>query len=104
MLRWNSISLTQLATAKCCLSSVFVVAYPAPHVGLLPAAGCPCNLAQEDGVCEEPGLLRQLDLLRSARLMRLAFICQDMADGLMAVNDITGGWERWPIGEEGGGP
>lgn len=43
-------------------------------------------------MCEEPGLLRQVDLLRSAKLMRLAFICQDMADGLMAVNDITGEW------------
>jgi hypothetical protein len=51
-----------------------------------------CVLAtQEDGVCEEPGLLRQLELLRTAKLMRLAFICQDLADGLMAVNDITGG-------------
>lgn len=50
-----------------------------------------CMLAaQEDGVCEEPGLLRQLELLRTAKLMRLAFICQDLADGLMAVNDITG--------------
>jgi hypothetical protein len=28
--------------------------------------------------------------MRSAKLMRLALICQDMADGLMAVNDITG--------------
>lgn len=42
-------------------------------------------------MCEEPGLLRQLELLRAAKLMRLALICQDMADGLMAVNDITGG-------------
>lgn len=41
-------------------------------------------------MCEDPGLLRQLDLLRTAKLMRLALICQDMADGLMAVNDITG--------------
>jgi hypothetical protein len=46
---------------------------------------------QEDGVCEDPGLLRQLELLRAAKLMRLALICQDMADGMMAVNDITGG-------------
>lgn len=42
-------------------------------------------------MCEEPGLLRQLELLHAAKLMRLALICQDMADGLMAVNDITGG-------------
>lgn len=42
-------------------------------------------------MCFEPGLLKQLDLLRSAKLLRLALICQDMADGLMAVNDITGG-------------
>lgn len=41
-------------------------------------------------MCQEPGLLRQLDLLRSAKVLRLALICQDMADGLMAVNDITG--------------
>lgn len=41
-------------------------------------------------MCEEPGLLRQLELMRTAKLMRLALICQDMADGLMTVNDITG--------------
>jgi hypothetical protein len=51
-------------------------------------------------VCAEPGLLRQLELLRSAKLLRLAFICQDMADGLMAVNDITGGCgDEWDGGD-----
>jgi len=48
------------------------------------------SLLQEDGSCQDPGLLRQLELMRSAKLLRLALICQDMADGLMAVNDITG--------------
>lgn len=46
---------------------------------------------KEDGSCQDPGLLRQLELMRSAKLLRLALICQDMADGLMAVNDITDG-------------
>lgn len=53
---------------------------------------------QEDGSCQDPGLLRQLELMRSAKLLRLALICQDMADGLMAVNDITGERTNKPPG------
>jgi hypothetical protein len=35
-------------------------------------------------------LLRQLQLLHSARALRVGLICQDLADSMMAINDITG--------------
>jgi hypothetical protein len=34
---------------------------------------------------------RQLAALRSARVLRTAFVFQDLADGLIAVSDITDG-------------
>lgn len=46
---------------------------------------------EQDKQCIDGGLLRQLQLLRSARLLRLALICQDLADSMTAINDITGG-------------
>eukprot|EP00882_Tetradesmus_deserticola_P016822 GHRQ01017987.1.p1 GENE.GHRQ01017987.1~~GHRQ01017987.1.p1 ORF type:complete len:219 (+),score=79.11 GHRQ01017987.1:208-864(+) len=54
---------------------------------------------EQDGQCIDGSLLRQLQLLRSARLLRLALICQDLADSMTAVNDITGearagAWQR----------
>jgi hypothetical protein len=53
-------------------------------------------LQDEGGQCIDGSLLRQLQLLRSARLLRLALICQDLADSMTAINDITGGgWWGW---------
>eukprot|EP00878_Enallax_costatus_P010388 GHUV01010841.1.p1 GENE.GHUV01010841.1~~GHUV01010841.1.p1 ORF type:complete len:217 (+),score=52.11 GHUV01010841.1:287-937(+) len=46
-----------------------------------------------DGSTVDPSLTAQLSLLRSARLLRLALIVQDLADSMTAINDITG--ERW---------
>jgi hypothetical protein len=45
---------------------------------------------EQDGQYIDSSLLRQLQLLRSARLLRLALICQDLADSMTAINDITG--------------
>jgi hypothetical protein len=45
---------------------------------------------ENDKQCIDGSLLRQLQLLRSARLLRLALICQDLADSMTAINDITG--------------
>jgi hypothetical protein len=49
---------------------------------------------EQGGQCIDSSLLRQLQLLRSARLLRLALICQDLADSMTAINDITGGRAR----------
>ncbi|WIA29960.1 hypothetical protein OEZ86_000058 [Tetradesmus obliquus] len=49
---------------------------------------------EQDKQCIDGGLLRQLQLLRSARLLRLALICQDLADSMTAINDITEGRVR----------
>lgn len=38
----------------------------------------------------EPGLARQLELMSSARLLRLALIAQDLADSCNAINDLSG--------------
>eukprot|EP00775_Hariotina_reticulata_P012699 gene12699-12830_t len=54
-----------------------------------------CKLEQlmleSSGQCVDSSLLRQLQLLRSARALRVALICQDLADSMMAINDITDG-------------
>eukprot|EP00878_Enallax_costatus_P026434 GHUV01028367.1.p1 GENE.GHUV01028367.1~~GHUV01028367.1.p1 ORF type:complete len:229 (+),score=55.22 GHUV01028367.1:247-933(+) len=47
-----------------------------------------------DGSTVDPSLTAQLSLLRSARLLRLALIVQDLADSMTAINDITGGRYR----------
>jgi hypothetical protein len=47
-----------------------------------------CSL-QEDG-CVDVSLVKQVQMLRSARLLRLALIAQDLADSLLALSDITG--------------
>jgi hypothetical protein len=49
---------------------------------------------EQDRQCIDSSLLRQLHLLRSARLLRLALICQDLADSMTALNDITGAAAR----------
>ncbi|KAF6260492.1 peroxisomal biogenesis factor 11 [Scenedesmus sp. NREL 46B-D3] len=49
---------------------------------------------EQDRQCIDGGLLRQLQVLRSARLLRLALICQDLADSMSAINDITEGRVR----------
>lgn len=54
---------------------------------------CPLLLLlqdEQDSRCIDGSLLRQLELVRSARLLRLALICQDLADSMTAINDITG--------------
>lgn len=40
--------------------------------------------------CIDPEALKQLRFLQTARLMRVAFIIQDLSDSLLALNDITG--------------
>jgi len=45
---------------------------------------------KEDG-CVDVSLLKQVQMLRSARLLRLALIAQDLADSLLALHDITDG-------------
>eukprot|EP00877_Chromochloris_zofingiensis_P008013 jgi/Chrzof1/3465/Cz12g26170.t1 len=39
--------------------------------------------------CIDPEALKQLRFLQTARLMRVAFIIQDLSDSLLALNDIT---------------
>lgn len=50
---------------------------------------------QKDGEPPDADALRQLAALRSARVLRAAFVAQDLADGLIALSDITDGrYER----------
>jgi hypothetical protein len=51
--------------------------------------------APQDGGPPDPEILRQLAALRSAHVLRTAFVVQDLADGLIALSDITDGrYER----------
>ncbi|KAF8069640.1 PEX11A [Scenedesmus sp. PABB004] len=45
----------------------------------------------DGGGCVDGGLLRQLELVRLARVLRLALICQDLADSMGAINDLADG-------------
>ncbi|KAI8476804.1 MAG: peroxisomal biogenesis factor 11 [Monoraphidium minutum] len=47
--------------------------------------------SHKDGVPPDAAVIKQIAALRSSRVLRTAFVVQDLADGLLALSDITEG-------------